>query len=340
MNAVTTTAGQPGHALPGLRSSRVLQSLTGEMVLPAGLLALLSVFAWLEPRIVSAANLGNLAIQASYLVIFAAAQVFVLVVRGFDLSLGTLVSLVSVSCVLVMAAVTAAAGETAGTVAALLWGLLLGCAWGGLNGIGVALLRVNPFVATLATTNIALGLATTISGGFPVEGVTPALRWLLDEARPLGVPAPVLVAGLLIALGYWLLHHTVVGRAWYLIGGNPRAAHVAGMPVRRYTVFAYMVCAVYVAVGALLLTARTGSGEPNLGGNLTMEAIAAAVIGGASLRGGSGGVVAAVLGALVITVLSNGMNLLQVDGYLQQIALGAVIIVALFADRLRNPGGR
>lgn len=337
MNAVPLTA---GLRLPGWRASRVVRALTGELLLPAGVLVLLSVFAWLEPRIVSADNLGNLAIQASYLVIFAAAQVFVLVVRGFDLSLGTLVSLASVSGVLVMAAVTQALGPTAGALAAGVWTLLLGTAWGCLNGIGVALLRVNPFIATLATTNIALGLATTISGGFPVEGVTPGLRWLLDEARLLGVPAPVLVAGVLVALGYGLLHHTVVGRAWYLIGGNPRAAHVAGMPVRRYTVFAYVACAMYVALGALLLTARTGSGEPNLGGNLSMEAIAAAVIGGASLRGGSGGMSAAVLGALVITVLSNGMNLLQVDGYLQQIALGAVIIVALFADRWRQPGGR
>lgn len=337
MNSVTLAAAS-GRATAS--PSRVLQLLSRELALPMALIGLLSGFALLEPRVVSAANLGNLAVQASYLMIFAAAQVFVLVVRGFDLSLGTLVSLASVSCVMVMAAVSGAVGEVAGSVAGVVWVIVLGGLWGVLNGVGVAVLRVNPFVATLATTNIALGLATTISGGFPVEGVTPGLRWLLDESNLFGIPAPVVVALGLVALGYWVLHHTVVGRSWYLIGGNARAAHVAGVPVRRYTILAYMACATYVAIGALLLTARTGSGEPNLGGNLTMEAIAAAVIGGASLRGGHGGVAAAVLGALLITVLSNGMNLLQIDGYIQQIALGAVIVVALFVDRWRQPSGR
>ncbi|KAB2969422.1 ABC transporter permease [Zoogloea sp.] len=337
MNSTILKTPAGGPAFPG---AGLLSRLGGDLLLPAALVALLLGFGWVEPRILSGDNLGNLAVQASYLVIFATAQVFVLVVRGFDLSLGTLVSLASVSAVMVMTAVAPLAGEGAATLAALAWIGLLGGAWGAFNGLGVAVLRVNPFIATLATANIALGLATTISGGFPVEGVTPQLRLLLDEAHPAGVPVAVLITVALTALGYWLLQHTVLGRAWYLIGGNPRAAHVAGLPVRRYMVLAYMACACYAGIGALMLTARAGSGEPNLGGNLTMEAIAAAVIGGASLRGGSGGVSAAVLGALVITVLSNGMNLVQVDGYLQQITLGAVIIVALFADRLRNRGAR
>lgn len=337
MNSTTLKTPANGPAFPG---AGLLSRLGGDLLLPAALVALLLGFGWAEPRILSADNLGNLAVQASYLVIFATAQVFVLVVRGFDLSLGTLVSLASVSAVMVMAAVAPQAGEGVATLAAVAWIGLLGCAWGAFNGLGVAVLRVNPFIATLATTNIALGLATTISGGFPVEGVTPQLRLLLDEAHPAGMPVAVLITLALTGLAHWLLQRTVLGRAWYLIGGNPRAAHVAGLPVRRYMVLAYMACACYAGMGALMLTARAGSGEPNLGGNLTMEAIAAAVIGGASLRGGSGGVSAAVLGALVITVLSNGMNLVQVDGYLQQITLGAVIIIALFADRLRNKGTR
>jgi ribose transport system permease protein len=125
------------------------------------------------------------------------------------------------------------------------------------------------------------------------------------------------------------------GRSLYLIGNNPRAAHLAGLPSKRFLAYAYIACALLAAFGALMLTARTGSGEPNLGGSLMLESIAAAVIGGVSLQGGVGGIGAVVLGALFVTMLSNSMDLLEVGGYVQQILLGCVIIVAIFLDRLR-----
>lgn len=295
-------------------------------------LALLLAVAVVQPRVLAAANLSNVVVQASYLFIFALAQTFVLIARGFDLSIGNFVSLVSVATMLVMSAGDTGLGASLAGLA-LAFGLAIG--WGALNGIGIAVLRVNPFVTTLATMNIAMGLASTMSGGQPVTGLPAPLRHALYEAAPLGLPAPVWIALGCAALAYWILHYTVMGRALYVIGSNPRAAFVAGMPVKRYTLLAYMLCSVFVAVGALLLTARTGSGEPNLGGSLTMEALAAAVIGGASLQGGIGGVLAPLAGALLITVLSNAMNLLQIDGYLQQIALGVAIVVSLFGDRAR-----
>ena len=126
---------------------------------------------------------------------------------------------------------------------------------------------------------------------------------------------------------------TRFGRSLYIVGANPQAAVAAGIRTRPVLVAAYMLCAGLTALGALLLTARTGSGEPNLGGNLTLQAIAAAVVGGVRLSGGEGGVGAALFGALFITVLSNGMNLIQIDGYLQQICLGVIIIASLIISR-------
>ena len=118
---------------------------------------------------------------------------------------------------------------------------------------------------------------------------------------------------------YFLLDRTVFGRALYLIGNNPRAAHLAGLPSKRYLFLAYVTCSLLAAFGSLMLTARTGSGEPNLGGSLMLESIAAAVIGGVSLQGGVGGIIPAILGSIFVTMLSNAMDLLEVGGYVQQI---------------------
>jgi ribose transport system permease protein len=137
----------------------------------------------------------------------------------------------------------------------------------------------------------------------------------------------------LFLLGWVLLRATRLGRSLYIIGANPRAAMAAGINTFGVLVSVYTISSVLTAIGALLLTARTGSGEPNLGGNLTLEAIAAAVVGGARLSGGQGGVASALLGALFVTVLSNGMNLIRLDGYLQQICLGAIIVVSLILSR-------
>jgi ribose transport system permease protein len=215
-------------------------------------------------------------------------------------------------------------------------GLAAGAAVGLVNGGCVSWLAVNPFVVTLGTWNIVLALATTASGGRQIFDIPAELNaWFYRDAW-FGIPPPVATAAALLALAWWILNRTVLGRCLYLIGGNPRAAEVAGLPSRRFTTLAYVLCSTYAALGALMLTARTGSGEPKLGGNLTLESIAAAVIGGVSLRGGEGTVLSPILGALFTMVLSNGMNLLRVDGYVQQMILGAVIIAAIFIDCLRR----
>ncbi len=330
---VDTTTDTGANAL-----SRAINWILGYGVLPILLVVLFVGFGLVEPNVLSMANLENILIQASYLTVFATAQMMVLLTRGFDLALGVTVSLVSVVSGLAM--VGWLADETGSIGFAIFVGCICGVIAGALvglvNGTCVAWLRVNPFVVTLGTWNIVLGIASTISGGFPVFDIPAEFNIWFYRAFWFGLPSPVVMTIVIMIVTYFVLNHTVLGRSFYIMGGNPRAAHIAGLPSRIYLTLAYVLCSVYAAVGALMLTARTGSGEPNLGGNLTLESIAAAVIGGVSLRGGEGTVFSPIVGALFITVLSNGMNLLRVDGYIQQIILGAVIVAAIFVDRLRR----
>lgn len=334
-HAAAAAAGGGTGAKPG----RIGLGGLSRYVLLAALAAMELGFAAIEPAVVSPRNLLNVVQQTSYLAVFAAAQMLVILTRGFDLSLGATVSAVSVASALAM---SAAAGGGSGAplviAAGLGAGLALGAAVGLFNGACVALLRVNPFVTTLGSLSICFGIATIISDGRPVFDVPRPFTQLLYGGSLFGVPAPLLIALLTLALMHLMLERTVFGRALYLIGGNPRAAVLAGLPQKRYLALAYVLCSLLAATGALMLTARTGSGEPNLGGSLALQSIAAAVVGGVSLQGGLGGVGAVVLGALFVTALSNGMGVARVDGNVQQIVLGVVIIAAIFLDRLRVRG--
>jgi ribose/xylose/arabinose/galactoside ABC-type transport system permease subunit len=307
-----------------------------QAILPIALVVLLLGFALVDSRVVSPGNLVNILQQTSYLAIFAMAQTVVILTRGFDLALGPTVSMVSVGAALAMAALV---GQHNSAVSVLILGLLaglaLGCAVGAFNGLLIAALGVNPFVTTLGSYNIAIGVATTLSGGRPVQSVPDLFAELLYSGSIFGLPVAIAIAVVIGFVLHLLLTYTVFGRSLYLVGTNMRAAAVAGLPTKRILVCAYLISSLLSAIGALMLTARTGSGEPNLGGSLSLQAIAAAVVGGASLSGGSGGVVTAFLGALFVTILSNGMNLAQINGYIQMIVLGAIVIVGVVLDRLR-----
>jgi ribose transport system permease protein len=307
------------------------------LILPIFMVVMeLAVFA-AEPSVLSPRNVVNILNQSSYLLVFASAQMVVILTRGFDLSLGTTVSAISVASALVMTGLAdGGAPDWVVVAAGLAAGLGFGALVGLFNGIFVAGLEINPFVVTLGSLNICLGLATTISGGRPVFNVPDVFsRLLYNGALIPGISIPLMLAVMVCLLLYFLLDHTVFGRSLYLIGNNPRAAHLAGLPSKRYLTLAYITCSLLAAFGALMLTARTGSGEPNLGGSLMLESIAAAVIGGVSLQGGVGGIIPVILGSLFVTMLSNAMNLLRVGGYVQQILLGCVIIGAIFLDRIR-----
>jgi ribose transport system permease protein len=289
------------------------------LTLPLAIVGALVLFGLVEPRVLSIANFRNIAVQASYLAIFAMAQTMVILTRGFDLSLGFTVSLVSVAASMAMVAM--------GGDMAIPYGIAAGLSLAACVGLA------NPLVTTLGMANIVMAIASTISGGFPVTGIPHGFVATFSQAVVFGIPTPIWIAVLVFVLLHLTLKATRFGRSLYILGANPKAAVAAGIRTVPVLVLAYVLCSVLTAIGALLLTARTGSGEPNLGGNLTLEAIAAAVVGGVRLSGGEGGVMAAVLGALFITVLSNGMNLVQIDGYLQQLCLGAIIIISLIVSR-------
>ncbi|WP_246583778.1 ABC transporter permease [Bradyrhizobium iriomotense] len=305
-------------------------------VLPIALVALLLGFAAVDRSVLSPANLLNIAQQTSYLALFAMAQTVVILTRGFDLALGPAVSMVSVGTALAMAGATAA-GHDPSTVllAGLGAGFGLGIACGLFNGVVIALLGVSPFVATLGSYNIAIGVATTLSAGRPVQGVPKLFSQLFYSGSIFGIPAAIVITLAIGLVLHLMLGRTVFGRSLYIIGTNPRAATVAGLPVKRILIGTYVLCSTLAALGAIMMTARTGSGEPNLGGSLSLQAIAGAVVGGTSLAGGRGGVGTAVLGALFVTILSNGMNLTRIDGYIQMVVLGAIVIIGVLLDRLR-----
>lgn len=294
--------------------------------LPIAIIVVLFGFAAVEPRVVSGANMMNIAVQCSYLAVFALAQCVVILTRGFDLSLGYTVSLVSVTAAMVMVA-------TGSSFLGIMTGLGVGLLVGLTNGLLIGGIGLNPLVMTLGMANIVMAIASTVSGGFPVSGLPAGFSATFSQGTVLGLPVQIWVVAVLFALAWFLLHATRLGRGLYIIGASPKAAIAAGISAFGGLVSAYTISSLITATGALLLTARTGSGEPNLGGNLTLEAIAAAVVGGAKLSGGEGGVSSALLGALFVTVLSNGMNLVQIDGYIQQICLGVIIVVSLIISR-------
>lgn len=307
------------------------------LLLPIIIAAMELIVSLIEPRVLSGHNLVNVLVQSSYLLLFASAQMIVILTGGFDLSLGMAVSVNSVAIALVTTALAATGVSpwllvVVGIVACIVVGLLVGT----FNGFFVSRLGINPFIVTLGSLNICYGLATTISGGRPVFNVPDVISLVFYDGTIIpGVPTPVILAVVVAVLLYLLLDWTVFGRALYLIGGNPRAANLAGIPGKRYLFLAYITCSLLAAFGSLMLTARTGSGEPNLGGGLMLESIAAAVIGGVSLQGGIGGIIPVIFGSVFVTALSNAMDLLEVGGYVQQILLGCVIIAAIFLDRVR-----
>lgn len=321
-------AGQP-------RSGMVLRSWALQLLLPF-LIVITEIIFWvLRPDILSGRNVVNILQQSSYMTVFAAAQMMVMLTRGFDLSLGTAVSAVSVASALVMTGLPGTVPMGLNLAAGIAVGLAFGALVGLFNGFFVSFLGIDPFIVTIGSLNICLGIATTISGGTPVFNVPIPFSAGLATGTVFGVPVVILWAAALCIVLHFVLNGTVFGRALYIIGSNPRAALLAGLPAKRILAAAYVVCSMLSAFGALMMTARTGSGEPTLGLSLMLESIAAAVIGGVSLRGGVGGIPQVILGAVFVTVISNNMDLLQVSGYIQEIVVGCVIVAAIFIDRLR-----
>lgn len=293
---------------------------------PLLILALLfAAMALLSPYFLTGRNMTNLGFQAAFVAVLALGQLLVIITRGIDLSVGSVVGLAGVLAV-------GADGSAATLLAFALTGLAVGLAngsvlvWGGV---------MNPFIVTLGTLGIVRGLALVISDGQTQTGLDPIVTTLGSDSVA-GIPVPVLiVAALSLALG-GMLGRTQWGRWIYAVGGNPDGATRAGLPTGRVLISVYALCGLMAGIAAILVAGRTDSASPQAGQLLELDSITAVIIGGASFFGGRGRVLNVLAGALIIGVIRNGLDLLSVSPFWQMIAIGALVILSLELDVLRG----
>lgn len=284
----------------------------------------------LSPSFLTTRNLSNLLVQSSVLGIVAVGMTFVILAAGIDLSVGTVFSLSSVVAAL---AFDNAHGYALPVVVVLV--LLLGVGVGALNAGIIIWRKVAPFIVTLATMAIASGAALTVSGGRPIGGIQGAYAWI--GSGSIG-PVPVLVVIMLsaFAAGSFTLRYTPFGRYVYAIGGNEEAARLSGVRVNRIKLATYMISGTMASIAGFLFSARVTVGDPWAGRGMELDAVAAVVLGGASLFGGTGSLWGTLLGTLIIAMINNLLNLLNVSPHMQGIAKGLIILVAIAA--YRKPG--
>jgi len=290
----------------------------------AGLFALCLTLWLLTPYFLTVSNLLNIVQQTSINAVIAAGMTFVILSAGIDLSVGS---------ILAFAGIILASALQAGAPIplALLAGLASGLGCGLLNGLLITLGKLPPFIATLGMMSMARGAALVYAGGRPVSGFAPAFRDFAN-GEFLFVPLPILLMLGLYAVAHLILTRTPFGRYVYALGGNEEAAQLAGVPVRLHKTAVYGLSGLTSAIAAVVLTARLNSAQPIAGIMYELDAIAAVVIGGTSLMGGEGTLIGTLIGALIMGVLRNGLNLLGVSAFLQQIIIGAVIIAAVLVD--------
>jgi len=284
-------------------------------------------------RFLTAGNLNNLALQVSIVALVAIGSTAVIFIGGIDLSPGSAIALLTVvlACMLKFWGIS--------FWPAIVLTLLLGAGIGVLNGFITAYLRIPAFITTLAGYSAYRGLAFMFNRGSPVFSASDRLEPLF-YGTVLGIPLPLIYLVVFFAIAYWLMRYTRLGRSIYAVGGNANAARLSGINVRRTQLYAFVIAGFMAAVGAVLMAARLNSGSPNYGGGLELQAIAAAVIGGASLVGGRGDVLATLFGALTITIVQNGLNLNAVPTSTQNVVIGAIIVLAVGIDMWRGELGR
>lgn len=306
-------------------------------VLPFLMVIAIAIFGSISGQFLSERNLMNVMRQASYLTLAALGQFLVLLVAGIDLSVGTITAASSVAAAMAMISLSPVFADMIWLAigGGILAGVLVACLLGAINGIGVSVLNVQPFMMTLGMTSVGFGLALFVTSGMPVMGLPEAFGQVLGYGSVFGIPLPIIIAISLALVTGFVMSNTGFGRHLYAIGGNARAARLSGLPVGRLTFVAYTLGAAFCGVTGVMLTARMASGEANIGASLPLETIAACVIGGVSLSGGTGRVAGVVMGAMFITLVQNGMNLARVDSYLQMVVIGVILICAIIADNLR-----
>ena len=291
------------------------------------LVIIVALFAIGSPAFLTVNNLLTVALQSSIIALVAIGMTFTIITGGIDLSVGSVAALCGA-----LGAIFAAKLHL-GTYPGILLALIVGALLGAISGLMIVRGRIPPFVATLAMMAVARGLTLVFTEGRPVAGLDAQFTfWGAGEIG--GVPLPVIVVGVIAVIMYLVLTQTTFGLHLYAVGGGEETARLAGVPSARVKFFAYVLSAMLAALAGVLLAARLWSAQPNAGVGLELDAIAAAVLGGTSLAGGIGGIGGTVAGALIIGVLSNGLNLLEVPSYNQQVIKGLVFIFAVVLDYL------
>lgn len=331
----TTSQSPSGQNLKGQRltAARIVQKYG---IVIALLLACL-VLSLISSNFLTGRNALNVLRQTSINGVLAIGMTFVILTRGIDLSVGSVVALTGV--VAASFATTASNGMIPGApwpaVVALAIGISVGMGCGAISGVIVSRFRVPAFVATLGMLSAARGLTLLYSGGRPVPGLSAGFRWI-GTGDVLGIPVPILVLLAVFAGAWFVLSQTRFGRHVYAVGGNPHAAKVSGLPVERIRLLVYVISGGLAGLAGMILAARTGSALPQAGVAYELDAIAAVVIGGTSLAGGVGRVTGTLVGALLIGVMNNGLDLMGVESYYQQVIKGVLIVAAVMLDQSRN----
>ncbi len=292
------------------------------------LLLLIAVFAAWNPRFLSLRNGINILTEVSIYGVIAVGMTFVILTAGVDLAVGSLLAFAAIAAAWV---VQHLGGVVPEWLAALVTASAIGLVAGFVQGKCVTFLKVPAFIVTLGGMTIWRGATLILNDGGPISGFDDGYRWW-GTGDILGVPVPVLIFVLVALIGHITLRYTRYGRQVYAVGGNAEAARLAGIDVKAIIVSVYVLVGLLAGLSGFLLSARLGSAEAVAGINYELRVIASVVIGGASLSGGSGSMRGTLIGALLIGVLSNGLVIMHVSSYFQQVVIGLIIVAAVAFD--------
>ncbi len=290
---------------------------------------ILSIFPGTSEYFLTVKNLFNVLRQISTNLLLACGMTMVIILGGIDLSVGSVIALSGV----IAAGCVSRYGMP--IAPSMIVGILIGVIFGLFNGFVISKTTIPPFIVTLATMNIARGLAGVYTGGSPVRVVSKEWQWI-GAGYAAGIPVPVIIMAIVFVISLLILNRTKIGRYIYAVGGNDMAARFSGINVSKVKFFVYTYSGIMAGLAGIILGSRMYSGQPTAGEGAEMDAIAAVVVGGTSMAGGSGKLGGTLIGALIIGILNNGLNLMNVNSFWQTVVKGVVILLAVTIDFFRN----
>lgn len=283
------------------------------------------ILSFVAPQFLTISNWTIIITQVSINALLAFGVTFVIITGGIDLSLGSIVAVTGI------VAASLAHPDTNPVIVPILVGLFSGLLIGAFNGFVITQSKIAPFIVTLGTMTIGRGLALILSKGRPISNLSDSFNFI-GGGNVLGIPFPIIILIVAFSICYILLKKTILGRYIYAVGGNEQAAKASGINVNQIKLAVYLICGLLSGLAGILLTSRITTGQPNAGVGFELDAIAAAIIGGTSTSGGTGTMTGTLVGALLIGVINNGLDLLNVTSYYQQVVMGVIIIGAVVLD--------